>query len=630
MPFNSFGQHKDSYYLIFKEKLKKNNSDKFEEKAWSYSDSAFVFLQEKNYDLSLDKIKKSEKYNSRDSILKFWNLGLKGIVLYRKDDYKKSLKYLNKAIAGFKINNNKQFLFDYPSALFYQYKGRNLSDIGLSSSAINNYLKSNIYLKKIKYESKIFENYKFIGRAYQKNGLTDNKNNLFVKGNYLIALKGFKKLKEIEEIAWMYLVLSDFFNQQGQTNTALNYLDSCYVVAVSYKFNELIPITLNNYGEIYIRKNNLSAAQTKLMQAVNIYKNFNNVKNLQITYYNLSELYLKKRNINKSLEYIDSAIFLAENGNNELNLLKFYKYKKGLLMNPESPVDILFDKYLKLNDKILRDKQENIIYAYREFFQSETLKKEKRNLEIKNKQKDERFILLITVSSLLFVIFSGAIILIVIIKKRKEEKNKIKFQNLQLQSVQAQLFPHLLFNTASAAGSVIYKEKREVAYDYLVKMSQLMRKALTDTKRSYKSIEEELDFTENYLQIQKIRFPERFDYTIKIGNNVDTSILVPQMIIQTYVENAVKYGLEPLKEGGLLQVSTEKINNKIVIIVEDNGIGIKAAKKLFYKGTGSGIKIMNEIYRIHNLQKKNKISFRLINLYEEGKKGTKVIIKIDI
>lgn len=231
-------------------------------------------------------------------------------------------------------------------------------------------------------------------------------------------------------------------------------------------------------------------------------------------------------------------------------------------------------------------------------------------------------------------IFSVMFILIVIlliqrrIGKKKEMENKLN--NLQMKNSQSQIYPHLLFNAISAVGSVIYKEEREKAYDYLVKMSQLMRKSLTDTKRLYKSIREELDFVENYLQIQKIRFPDRFDYLITVANDVDITVTVPQMIIQTYVENSVKYGVEPMKKGGLLKINIKMFEKGIRITIEDNGIGLEASKKNSYKGTGSGIKIMNEIYHIHNLQKKNKISFQMIDLYKKGGKGTKVIVEIEL
>ncbi len=164
----------------------------------------------------------------------------------------------------------------------------------------------------------------------------------------------------------------------------------------------------------------------------------------------------------------------------------------------------------------------------------------------------------------------------------------------------------------------------------MVKISQLMRKALSDSQKLYRSIQEELDFVENYLEIQKIRFPERFIYKIIVAGNVDLTMKIPQMSIQTYVENSVKYGLEPLKKGGLLLINIVKKFGYLNIFIEDNGVGIETAEKQMIKGTGSGIKIMNEIYAIHNANNTNKIYFEINDLYKEGGKGTRVSIKIKL
>jgi ligand-binding sensor domain-containing protein len=216
-------------------------------------------------------------------------------------------------------------------------------------------------------------------------------------------------------------------------------------------------------------------------------------------------------------------------------------------------------------------------------------------------------------------------------------KNKLKkaalaqrLNDLQIQAKQAQIYPHLLFNTVTATGSVIYKENKEKAYDFVVKLSKFMRLALDNSKKTYKTLAEEMDFVSAYLQIQKMRFPERFNCKITIDSNVNQTIEVPPMIVQTYVENAVKYGLEPLSSGGFLQISIRQDNQSLFINIEDNGIGIEAAKKLTSKGTGSGLKLMNEIYAIHNQNGKYQIAFELIDLYKKGAKGTCASIHIKL
>jgi len=616
-----------SLYLNFKKDIFRFTDGNYSNrKGRLCSDSAYFFLKKGKYDIALQLLKKSDTYDTADLILKNWNTGLRGIIYYRKNNFKKALKNLNKSVAYFK-NEKHNYLTDYASALFYQFRGRTLADIGLYSSAAESYITSNKFFLGLGNKSKVFENYKFIGRVYQKNGI--NENLKFAEQNYYLALSGFKKIGKIDETAWVYLILSDFFIEQNKPDTALSYTDSCYITAFTYNDRELIPISLNNYGEIYLKQGKLKKAEEKFTEAVKIYKHNKNIKNRQITYYNLSKLFFKRKETEKASAYIDSAIYLAEKNSNELNLLKFYLYKKDLYVYLKKDVSALFNKYLNLNDKIIKDKQQNTIYAYQEFFKTETLAKEKEMLEIKSKRKDEKIFSLFVIIILSIIVFTAVSLLILMLKKRKEERLKDKLRDLQLQSVQSGMLPHLLFNTSTAAGSLIFKEKREIAYDYLVKMSQLMRKVITDTGRLYKTLKEEIEFVENYLELQKIRFKERFNYSLEIDKDIDLNIEVPQMILQTYVENAVKYGVEPLKEGGLIKIRITKTDEIIQLITEDNGTGKEAAKKMTYKGTGSGIKMMSKIYKIHNSAgNKTIISFKSEDLYKIGAKGTRVTVTI--
>jgi len=214
-------------------------------------------------------------------------------------------------------------------------------------------------------------------------------------------------------------------------------------------------------------------------------------------------------------------------------------------------------------------------------------------------------------------------------RKLKKIQSAERLQNLQLQAVQSQLYPHLLFNAVSATGAVIYKEDKDTAYDFVVKLSNFMRQALLNTNQLYRSLQEELDFVKSYLHLQKMRFSERFEYEIHVDPEVNMTLQVPQMLMQTYVENAVKYGLEPLKKGGKLNIQLIRTTKGIRILIEDNGIGIVEAQKYKNKGTGKGIQIMNEIYAINNRNHRCKISYKLKDLYARGGRGTQSVIDIE-
>ncbi len=629
--FTSVYAQPEKYDLFFiYQKNKQKHPPAISKTAWEYSDSVFAYLLKNKTRKADSFLVKSEKIRLKnDSLLKFRNTGFRGIIFYRKDDYKTSLKFLNEALRFFETLPAK-YSERYSEALFYQFKGRTLSDIGLIASALNSYLKSNTYFESLGCKSKMYENFRFIGRAYQKKGLSEEKIKKFVKENYLKALNGFKEIKKEDETAWMYLVLSDYYIYLNDSKNALKYLDSCYVYAVKLQDKKLSAISLNNFGEIYLLGNKYDEAYHEFIRAVKEYKLTGNKKNLQITYFNLAKLFFGKKQYQKAESFIDSAETLAKANNNKANQLKFCLLKKNIYEKENKSVAKLFDFYVLLNKELEKERQNNLIFAYREYYQSDKLKKKNEKLIKANEKQTDRLKLIIMISVIVGFIITVIWISALYFRKKREKQLKDKLQSLHMQSVQAQLYPHLLFNTITAAGSVIYKEEKEKAYDFLVKMSQLIRKALEDSKRLYKTLEQEINFVSNYLEVQQLRFPERFKYDISIDNSVDLSIKVPQMIIQTYVENAVKYGLEALKKDGFLKVEITRKENTIRIIVEDNGAGIEASRKNARKGTGSGLKIMNEIYEIHNKTNKNRITFTLTDLYSRGKKGTRALVEIHL
>lgn len=210
--------------------------------------------------------------------------------------------------------------------------------------------------------------------------------------------------------------------------------------------------------------------------------------------------------------------------------------------------------------------------------------------------------------------------------RRKQEKQKMI--DLQYKAARSQLYPHFLFNAVSAIGSFIYNNDPDKAYNYFVKLSKLIREVLQDSKQGYKTLKQEIEFVRNYLELQKLRFEKRFDYQIKIDKSINCNIEIPQMMIQTYVENAIKHGLEPLKEGGKLIIDISEQNRHIVFVIEDNGIGIEAAKRRKAKGTGTGLKVMNDIYKLHNNHFNTNIEYQLIDLYTQNKKGTRVEVRV--
>ena len=196
---------------------------------------------------------------------------------------------------------------------------------------------------------------------------------------------------------------------------------------------------------------------------------------------------------------------------------------------------------------------------------------------------------------------------------------------LQLNSVIKQFDPHFTFNAVTSVGSLIMKGEKEKAYNYFIKLSNLLRSIISDSNALLKPLEQELEFVTRYCELQKLRFGSRFEYSIKVSGDVDMKTPVPKMIIQSFAENAVKHGLENKKGLGIMEILIENMAESIELTVRDNGIGRAAAAKLRTDGAGTGLKNIESIIETMNKVNRGKIAFTLTDLYNDGAaSGTEV------
>jgi sensor histidine kinase YesM len=213
--------------------------------------------------------------------------------------------------------------------------------------------------------------------------------------------------------------------------------------------------------------------------------------------------------------------------------------------------------------------------------------------------------------------------------KRKYENEK-KISELQLALIRNQLDPHFTLN---AINTIIYSVNygdRDMAADQLRRFASLYRNLVLSAGSSQRSIEDEIAFCDNYLNLEKMRFGDRFSFAINIANDIDQTMMIPKFLIQIHAENAVKHGLEPLESGGVLTIKIYKEIKDLLIEISDNGIGRKASETNLRTSTGRGLEIMDELYSIHNKIHKNKISSGITDLFDINGKpaGTKVLIRI--
>lgn len=211
--------------------------------------------------------------------------------------------------------------------------------------------------------------------------------------------------------------------------------------------------------------------------------------------------------------------------------------------------------------------------------------------------------------------------------QKLEETRKTEVAYLQLKSLKAQMNPHFMFNAMNSIQSLILKDNKHDAYQYLSKFSSMLRENLNMSEKSFVSFEEELSLLKKYLDLEELRFRGRFVYSLKGVTNIK-DIKIPSMIIQPFVENSIKHGLFHKIKGEEKLTIEFKQNEVFQCIITDNGIGIKRSQEINRSNNVNkdsfSTEAINERLQLLKDYYKTDIGIEYIPV----EIGTKVIVKI--
>lgn len=205
-------------------------------------------------------------------------------------------------------------------------------------------------------------------------------------------------------------------------------------------------------------------------------------------------------------------------------------------------------------------------------------------------------------------------------EQKLEEQNRLLVQ-ARLQALSSQINPHFLFNTLNSVHSLIRTDP-ELAREVVVKLSRILRNLLAKHE-TFVPLSEELKFIEDYLDIEKVRFGERLQVVKDIDPEAESK-LVPSMILQPLVENAIKHGLSKKLSKGTLKLEAKLKSGHLILAVEDDGVGIPHEKQRKLTESGIGVRNVNE-----RLQVLFGSSYRFRIHSEEGK-GTRVELELPV
>jgi tetratricopeptide (TPR) repeat protein len=392
------------------------------------------------------------------------------------------------------------------------------------------------------------------------------------------------------------LKMKQFKNSLSSFNLAINH----FQVAGNF-----VNLTMVNQfiGETYLAENKLKQAEEFLLLALkeNELHGLKSIK-IQSTYKLLSQLFFKKKDLQKAIKY-------------QFLYLDFLE--RSTILNSAAAV-------ARMTEGNLREERERLIE-----FQKESIEKQEKEEEIQRLQLSRQLFIGGIIIGLMIVGF------IFYILRLRQEKLMQKQREMELSQslLRTQMNPHFIFNAMSVIQSYIYSNEPDKSSQFLVNFSRLIRLILENSPKEFISIELETEILEKYLQAQKMRFENRFSYSLEIDESlIAASAMVPPMITQPFVENAIEHGQLHTIENGHITIRISQVDTLIQIQISDNGVGRKGAQKTkkIKSHKSMAINITKERIEIINFKYKKQGSIQMEDLDKKKQTGTVVTILLPL
>jgi|GEM_PF-3589978 len=214
-----------------------------------------------------------------------------------------------------------------------------------------------------------------------------------------------------------------------------------------------------------------------------------------------------------------------------------------------------------------------------------------------------------------------------IIKRRYETEKQLYHH--QMLSIKNRVDPHFTLNAINNISSMYVSGRNEEANRFLTKFSRLIHRSLMDSDKIETTIGEELQFVQDYLDVQKIRFKDVFEYEIWVENELLYKVCIPRQLIHTFVENAIKHGFVSTGNAYLLKIQIkESKQGQVQIVVDDNGVG--RGQTMRNKSTGKGLLIIHQIIDLYEKLKSIRVHVEIVDKFDPQSRPNGTLVKLRI
>ena len=456
-----------------------------------------------------------------------------------------------------------------------------------------------------------------------------------------------RQIFDERQIALGYSNLSTVFKERKDYIKAIDYTKKAIDKLLSLNDLNGLGEAYNNLGIINREQHHYELADHNFNKSLVYYEATNNREQIAGVYHTVGTVFKQQKKYLVALNYLYKSIEIRKQFGSKRNIFHTYRVIADTYSDLGKTKESLKFMHLYLNylDSNIIVQESVKIAELSELYRSEQRErliqmqadsinrqhKEKsftstklENIELKNRQK--------TYVIIGFIIIS---VLAGIIGFYRSNQRKIKQQQKEAEMLQTllrtQMNPHFIFNSMSVIQSYIYDNDVKNSSKFLVNFSRLIRLILENSPKEFIPISTEVEILQKYLETQKLRFEERFKFSVEIEDQMMLeNTMIPPMITQPFIENAIEHGQLHKVEDGFIRVLFSKNNDMLEIRIVDNGIGRKSAEKnkKSKDHTSMALNITRE--RIANLNSKYKTNGYLsVEDYDKNlETGTKVLISL--
>lgn len=374
----------------------------------------------------------------------------------------------------------------------------------------------------------------WLGGYYLRIGQLDSAINYFEEG--------IKSSESPKRKAFNLFDLANCHLMQKEYDLARKGYSTCLQLAKEQELHVLTGTTLSSLGYVSFIEKKYDEATNLSLEALPFLKKYGRPDFVRDAYATLMDIYEAKSEYKKALEYS--------------NLYRQYTDSANVHAN-QNEYRELEEKYqATLKDKLLAEKDEKL------------------------KAEEDRQSLLIISIILVILVFGLGFGIFVLNRRRKESVLRERMNESEMKALRAQMNPHFMFNSLNAIQQMVLNNENEEAFKYLNTYSKLTRQILENSEKKWISVKDEIRFLDLYLKIESLRFDHAFAYQIEASDDVmPNTDLIPAMVVQPIVENAIKHGLMP-KTGPknlLIHFDRKEESQVLEVTVEDNGVGRAAS-----------------------------------------------------